>query len=142
MAQSYYNIPFSFDALLRRQPRTAYCCSLKESINQNISLIISSKLQEFRYDTAYGCKIWEVDFIVHSNMNIWKEEIKAALEAAILKYEHRIEQIAEFIIHINQDQRQKKKNNQILDFRIRGTIKNTNQEFEYADTLFFSPYSR
>lgn len=139
---NYYNLPFSFESLLKRRNRESYSCSLQESIRQNISLVISTKFNEFRYDPAYGCEIWEVDFIVPANMNIWKEEIKAALEAAILRYEYRIESIKEFSIDISNDPQRNRRQNQVLDFRIQGTIKGTSQEFEFADTLFFSPYSR
>lgn len=138
---NYYNIPFSFEALLR-QERKGLSCSVQESIIQNISLIISTKLNEFRYDLAYGCKIWEVDFVVPSNINIWKDEIKASLEEAILNYEHRIENVEEFNIKVNADPQNARRNNQILDFEIRGSIKGTSKRFQYKDTLFFSPYSR
>lgn len=138
---NYYNLPFNFEALLK-QKREGLTCSLKKSIIQNISLIITTKLNEFRYDLSYGCKVWEVDFVVPSNINIWKDEIKTSLEEAILQYEHRIEELEEFKITVNVNPKNARRNNQILDFEIKGTIKGTSERFHYTDTLFFSPYSR
>ncbi len=138
----YYNLPFNFEALLSRANRESYTCSLTESIGQNISLIISTKMNEFRYDPAYGCKVWTYDFVIPANIYIWKEEIKEALEEAILKYEYRIEEVLSFNIKVNKDPKFKQGAAQILDFEIKGSIKGTKKEFEYANTLFFSPYSR
>jgi len=139
---TYYNIPFSFEAVLRRERREAFTCTVEDSIAQNISLIITSKFNEFRYDATYGCEIWEVDFIVPANINIWKEEIKAALEEAIIKYEHRIDVLEVFKIDVDRDRHRGGGGGQVLDFQIVGGIHGTNKKFEYADTLFFSPYSR
>ncbi len=138
---TFYSIPIHVKDILSKQRREQYTCSLDTSIGQNINLIISTKFQEFRFDPDYGCSVWEVDFVVPSNINLWKEEIKAALEKAILQYDKRIEQIREFSITVEEDPRHRKRNNQILHIRIQGSVKGTSEEFEYRDTLFFSPYA-
>ncbi len=139
MAQ-FYNIPFLFSNILKRVPREEYCCSLQDSLKQHISLIISSRYKEFRYDSSFGCKVWELDFIVPANLNIWKEEIKQALEESILKYEHRVEKI-EIKIDISKSPADLKRINQVLDFRVTGSFKGISETFDFSDRLYFSPYS-
>lgn len=140
--RQYYSVPFSFADLLGRKPREVYSCTLQESIQQNISLIIGTKLQECRYDFEYGCAVWEADFVVPSNINIWKEEIKATLETAILRYEERIDAIRQFTLKVEGDKQMGRRNHQVVQFYIQGSIKGTGQQFQFSDNLYFSPYSR
>lgn len=137
--KEFYSIPFSFADLLG-QKKGQYRCNLHDSIRQYISLIITTKFEHFRYDPSFGCKIWDVDFVVPSNLNTWKDEIKEALKEAILNNEHRIDQVSRFEVTVKKtglDHRI----NQRLDIDLECTIKGTNEICHYTETLYFSPYS-
>lgn len=140
MDQKYYNIPLRFEDVLARKNRTQYCSRLEESINSNISLIIGTKLQEFRADLNYGCAVWDMDFVVPKNLIAWKDDIKNSLELAIMAHETRIAEIERFAITVVEEKN--RKNHQILHFEIQGSIKGTSAILMFSDTLFFSPYTR
>jgi len=137
----YYQIPLSFKALMSGESRRSYYCSLKESINQNIILIICSKFDHFRYDPSYGCKIWDTDFEIPSEFK-WTAQIETSIKEALEKYEKRIEKIEKFDVQLNKDVKVNRRSGQVLNVTIRGTIRHTNDRFEFSETLFFSPYSR
>lgn len=136
----FYSMPFNFKQLLHQEKRDLYC-DLEESIQQYITLIITTKFGEFAYDTTFGCQVWEVDFIVPANLNTWKDQIKESLQEAISKHEKRIDSILYFDVRVNETTIGKRRVNQQLDIQIKGTVKGTNKEFHYSETLFFSPYS-
>lgn len=115
--------------------------TVTQSIEQNITLIITTKLGEYAFDNSFGCRIWEKDFMVPSNMNTWKDEIKESLEEAIKKHEHRIDEMTRFEVRVNEAAIGPKRINQRLDIIIGGSIKGTNEKFDYEETLYFSPYS-
>jgi phage baseplate assembly protein W len=115
---------------------------LAQSLQQHISLIITTRLGDCRFEPDFGCKIWDVDFVVPSNLNSWKEEIKAALQEAIQKHERRIEQIQMFNIQVAQaGTTDISRIQQRLEIELRCALKGTHDTFSYTETLYFSPVS-
>lgn len=137
----FYKIPFDFEALLQ-QKQGKFTCSVAESIRQHITMIIMTRLESFRFDPMYGCRIWGKDFIVPSNLNTWKDEIKEALFDSIQRYELRIEEITAFTVEVKYVSPSGiKRINQRLDIQLAGSIRGLNDSFRYEETLFFSPVS-
>ena len=137
----FYSIPLSFIGLFEQKDQNLQVPT-EESLRQHISLIITTRLGDFRFDPTYGCKIWEVDFVVPSNLNTWKDEIKESLEEAILTHEKRIEQIDRFVVRVERgDPNGIRRINQRLEIELSGRVKGTNNPFEYYETLYFNPVS-
>ncbi|MEO1417160.1 MAG: GPW/gp25 family protein [Bacteroidota bacterium] len=137
----FYSIPFSFQDLLTRK-NDQLKVPTETSIRQHISLIITTQLGDFRFDPTYGCKIWEVDFVVPSNLNAWKDEIKVSLEQAIRAHEHRIEFIDRFVVKVERgDPKGEKRIHQRLEIEIEGKVRGSNKVFTYSENLYFSPVS-
>ena len=61
MINHYYQLPINFKTLMSTNSALP-TCDLKQSIAQNIFLIITTKYKENRYDESYGCEIWNMDF--------------------------------------------------------------------------------
>ena len=139
--EDYYSFPFNPLNLFRNQLDLLYS-DLKKSIQQHLSLIISTRFEEFRFDPDFGCEIWEIDFVLLGNEQLWKNEIKTRLENAIATHEHRIERIIEFDMDFSQMVKKGIKNNyQQLDIRLLMEIKGTREAVTFKQTLIFSPYS-
>ncbi len=136
MEEHHYQIPVSFQQLIggRFLPK----CSVEASIIEHLRLIITTRFHECRFDPMFGCKIWEVDFEVPSNLNTWKDEIRQSLEDAIRAHEHRIEEITQFNVTVDSTT-PRGRINQKLVVSLYATIKGTFEEFHFEETLYFSP---
>lgn len=137
----FYTIPFPFESFLRQKDEDLYC-SQELSLRQSINLIITTRLGAFRFDPEFGCHIWDMDFVVPSNLNTWKEEIKQSLYEAIVRHESRIEEIRRFAVEVKKgNSGEIRRIHQRLDIELEGTVKGTHDAFAYSETLYFSPFS-
>lgn len=137
----FYNIPFNFQDLLRQKRGEDLRTSLGDSIRQHISLILTTRYGDYRFDPSFGCKVWDVDFEVPSNLETWKDEIKLLLNEAIIKHEYRIQEILQFDVSVMQSNDRHKRIHQRLDIHLEMKVKGTNEQVTYNETLYFSPYS-
>jgi phage baseplate assembly protein W len=143
MSRVYHKIPLNIGDLLEKKDLPS--CSLKESIAQNIYLLVTTKLGECRYDYTYGCELWDMDFELITNENKWTEKVTKSLEESLKNHENRLYQtkvevlVSEQILpNISKNiVRVKKK----LDINVKGMITETREEFFYNQSLFLSPIS-
>ena len=112
----------------------------------NIHLIIRTHLKEYRYDSTYGCMIWNKDYSTVTNVSHWKDELKEFMQLSIEKNETRISKLkigldmedAEISEQLKKHPQKLKKR---ITIRIKGRIKLINEPFEHFEHLFFSPLS-
>jgi phage baseplate assembly protein W len=74
--------------------RNLSMCSEKESIDQNIELIITTCPGEDKYDPEYGCEIWDLDFERVVSKSRWEEQFVKHISESIKKYEPRVSNIS------------------------------------------------
>jgi len=142
--KDYYNIPFNTQALIDRKRHTK--CELSESIRMNIHLIIRTHYKEFRYDSTYGCMIWNKDYSTVTNVSHWKDELKEHMLKSIEINETRINKVK---IDLNMEdteiseklKKQPQKLKKRITIQIKGVIKLINEPFMHYEQLFFSPLS-
>jgi len=140
----YYTIPFNVKELIEKQKHPK--CGLKESVLMNIHLIIRTHFKEYRYDSSYGCLIWNKDYSTVTNVSQWKDELKELMLASIQVHEARIRNVkinlsvedAEFS---DQLKKQPSKSKKKITIQISGIIAFLNEPFEHFEYLFFSPLS-
>jgi len=85
----YYELPIDFDRLMHINTELP-TCDLKQSIAQNIYLIITSKHRENRFDESYGCKLWDLDFELVYDENMWLENIRNSVYNSVVRHETRL----------------------------------------------------
>jgi phage baseplate assembly protein W len=85
-----YKFPVDFSRLFESNIRNLSQQSEKESIDQNLELIITTNPGEHKYDPKFGCKIWDLDFERVVSKAIWEEQFTQYISEAIKKYEPRI----------------------------------------------------
>lgn len=142
--KDYYSIPFNTQALIKKQKHPL--SEIMESVQMNIHLIIRTHLKEYRYDSTYGCMIWNKDYSTVTNVSHWKDELKEFMQLSIEKNETRISKLkieldmedAEFSEQLKKHPQKLKKR---ITIRIKGMIKLINEPFEHFEHLFFSPLS-
>jgi phage baseplate assembly protein W len=144
MKNDYYRIPLDFKKLKQKNSDWEYC-SFKESIAQNIYLLVTSHFGEHRFDSTYGSKIWESDFQHIGNVNSWTEKVRKSLEDAILTHEKRLkrpiislELIEKDIVSPSTGIRSIKK---CLIIKVTATNSITGESFIFEMQLFISPLS-
>lgn len=143
MSRIYHKIPLDIGELLNKKDLPS--CSLKESIAQNIYLLVTTKLGECRYDYSYGCELWDLDFELITNENKWTENVSKSLENSIKNHEKRLYQ-TNIEVTISEQELPRNSNNVVrvkkkLDILVKGIITETREDFHYKQSLFLSPIS-
>lgn len=140
----YYTLPFDASSLVGKRRHSV--CDIKESIQINVNLILRTHLREYRFDSSYGCLIWNKDFDSVSNVTRWLSEVKSSILVSIEKNESRLSDInvelsieAAKIPDKFKDQPLRMRHR--ITIKITGKIKHLNEPFEHFEYLFFSPLS-
>lgn len=144
MLNSYLTIPLNCEEITKkqRQPR----CTLTDSLRQHIHLIIRTHFNESRYDSEYGCMIWEKDFETIRSVDKWKTELLDSFQKALKKYEVRLSNI-QIVVNLDDLKVVDPKTRKVVELRrrinlhIEGTILQTNELFQHKEFIFFSPLS-
>jgi|688.fasta_scaffold334867_2 hypothetical protein len=137
--EKYYHIPFRFGEITTKGKELKEV-SLLESIANNCTLIIGSRFRSHRFDTQFGCALWDRDFDISEDLK-WEEDLQKSVTNSVQKYERRLEQIridlkfGENII--------RNKNNAFLrksiKVSIQAKIKTTGESFFFEKILYISP---
>ena len=140
----FYTIPFDAKALIEKQKHPL--CEVKDSIKMNINLIMKTHIRECRFNSSYGCFIWNRDYSTVTNVSKWKDELNSLLQFSIEENETRINKV-EVKLDLEEAEISEKFKNQPLRLKhkitisIKGVIKDLNEPFEQFEYLFFSPLS-
>jgi predicted component of type VI protein secretion system len=136
--QEYYSLPLNFEAFLEKKQHSR--CSLRQSIAQNIFIMLTSNFEESRYDPEYGCSIWDNDFDMMTNIK-WKDNIRISIERVVKQSEGRLSQVTvqveveDFEVYTKTGRKIRKK----LNVKIEGLIRKTNERFLFEEYLFIAP---
>lgn len=91
---SFYKLPLNFTRIFESEANSNFpTCSEKESIDQNLEMIITTCPGEHKYDPEFGCKIWDLDFEKVVSKSRWEGQFVQFIEEAVKKYEPRITNI-------------------------------------------------
>lgn len=142
MKQSYYTLPLSLDTVLQKQEHGH--CSLRQSVQQHIHLILTTAFGELTNDNNFGCWIWENDFDNLTSNNKIREQIKQSLLQSVKKYEPRLADVKVEIL-IRQQELAAKINGRhvkkMLDITVSGYLSATKEAVVYHDRFFTGPLS-
>ncbi len=144
MKEKYYDLPLNCERLTKKDMALGEC-DLKKSIAKNIVLIITSKFNEHRYNTRYGCEIWDSDFELISDTNQWKEKVRKSISETLNLNERRLAHI-NVDAQLNEEELKLKQKNIVtvkkrLEIKIDSTIKKTGESFNFRIKLYISPLS-
>jgi len=90
---NFYTLPLNFRKIFESDINNLQTCSEKESIDQNLELILTTCPGEHKYDPDFGCKIWDLDFEKVVSRSRWENQFLTFIEEAISTYEPRIDNI-------------------------------------------------
>ena len=140
----YYQLPLRFTDLLEK--KRLVLCSLEDSIRQHIHLVIKTHYHEYRFDTNYGCYVWDKDFDYIQSVSKWKDELEDLVLQSLNAYERRLSRI-QVSIKVDEPETLDPKTQQVIRHRKRitiqtqGIVKTPNQLLSHTEYMFFSPLS-
>lgn len=141
--QRHLRLPVQFGSFLSGADMPK-CRQAGESIAQHIQMLLTTRPGENRFDDAYGCAIWDLDFELIVSEGTWKEKFRLAIIDSITHYEPRIDQV---YAEVNLDaierfglrgQPEIKRKAAVF---IRGRIVETGEPFTFKTELLLSPLS-
>jgi phage baseplate assembly protein W len=148
MPDDFYRLPLRLDLLVRgadlhQQPRLTreVNCSLEESIRNHVYLIITTKFREARFDSLFGCTIWDDDFQMGNdsgNNGYWTDRVKSSVRDAVRRYEKRLERIH---VEVDLDRDGGPDAHKRLLVTVTAEIRKSNhQPFEFQHELIIAPF--
>jgi predicted component of type VI protein secretion system len=144
LLKNYYTIPFDSQLLVEKKRHPL--CEVKESVQMNINLIVGTHFGECKYNSSYGCYIWNKDYSTVTDVSDWKDELKKLLTSSIIENEPRLDNINVKLGLEEANSLQKidpgspKIKHKII-IEITGVIRELNEPFEHVEFLYFSPLS-
>ena len=140
MEDQNYALPMALDRIVMKQLHPK--CSDREAIHQHLYLLMVTHFDETRFDSSYGCALWDHDFSMLSQIK-WKDLIRESLETAISKFETRLTQ-TKVRVEIEEFEVMSKTNNYIrkrVGVEVKAIIRRTNEPFVFFERIFISPMS-
>jgi hypothetical protein len=140
-----YKIPMNFNEFFNT--RRFQQCTIQESIASYVHLLVITTYEEFEFDPAFGCDIWDFEFEHQQSTRIWVEQLGRKIREILEKYESRLTNIHvkaaitqvefEHKEGINVSKRLKKK----LHLQLTARLSSTNESFRFEDNILLSPFS-
>lgn len=139
----YYKYPLAISRIF--QNKDLLKCELGESISQNLQLIIVSHYGEHRYNSTFGCEIWDMDFDLIMSQRLWEERLRKSLLIAIRENEKRIE-AQDIDVKISEVEKMYPFDKYVtikrrVDVFIKAVIVETGENYRFHTDLFLSPVS-
>ena len=144
MLPGNYTFPLNCQKVMEKQRQSR--CSLADSIRQHIHLILRTHFNEYRFDTKFGCMVWDKDFETIRSVYKWKTELIDAFTHSLKTYEKRLQQI-KVVVELDDLKILDPRTQKLIELRKRiiihagGTISQTNEPFQHTEYIFFSPLS-
>ena len=89
MQNTFLKFPFNPEVAMSEGAELP-CCSLAESIAQNIMLLIITRKGENRFNPDYGNAVWDLEFDNGVTLVEWEQAFQESLLDQIQKHEPRI----------------------------------------------------
>ena len=142
MNRTFYSLPFDFDALMNQREHSK--CSLAQSVEQHLHLILTTAYGELPGEEDFGCSIWEHDFDNTTSGHKLKELIKQSLLKSVKQYEHRLNSVRIELLVREEELTDNMKGRSVkkrIDITITGILHSTNENFIYSDSFYTGPLS-
>jgi len=141
MPQEYYSLPLVVERLMRQQEHPK--CTLQQSIDHNLHLLLTTAFGEFPADEEFGCSIWDNDFDNLTSAPKIKESIRQSILYSVTQHEKRLSKPRVELI-IQQEELPEYKGRIVkkrIEITIMGILNLTNEKFTYRDSFFMGPLS-
>jgi phage baseplate assembly protein W len=144
MSIVYYKIPLQLGEAIKEGSEMP-TCSLKQSVEKNLELIITTRFGEHRSDPEFGCEIWDMDFELIVSTSKWEEKLRQSLLKSITSHEHRLSDVAATVVITDIEKFNIFKNyteiKKRVDIHVSGILHKTGETFGFHTNMYLSPLS-
>ncbi|MBC7903783.1 MAG: GPW/gp25 family protein [Gemmatimonadaceae bacterium] len=151
MQKEFYSLPLAVEKLMREpgdqshhtRHRELAKCSLQQSVEQNLHLLLTTAFGEFPADELFGCSIWENDFDNLTSAPKMKESIRQSILQSVQQHENRLGKVRVELM-IQQEELPDAKGRRVkkrIEITISGMLQLTNEKFIHRDSFFVGPLS-
>lgn len=145
METLFYKLPLRLGQVLETPELEFSRCTLMQSIDQHLELLITTCPGEHKFDMEYGSKIWEPDFEHKVTKKQWEETFVKYLKESVSIYEPRLEHIDVDVSAADISKVEmpfvittiKKK----VDIHISGLIRDTDEPVSFYYCIYLGPLS-
>ena len=140
-----YKLPISMVDLLAKKHLNS--CDVKDSIAQNLHLILTTQFGSYSYDHEFGCPIWDMEYENVDFNQAFKDNLTKDLHACFSRYETRLTDIQvqiDFKIEELPQKQGKFGNKRIqrkLEIRVTGELIKTRDTFNFRHKVYLAPFS-
>ena len=140
-----YKLPLQFANVFEADGGKLAKCSEKESIDQNIEMLITTCPGEHHFDENYGSHIWDLDFERVVEVNNWKQTFTRFVQNSIESYELRLSDVA-----VSSVMRDVVKDDNVIgsisirkrvDIYVTGKLNTTDEMAQFGYTIYLGPLS-
>lgn len=144
MKQPYYKLPLDFNGFFENGGKFKKCTEL-ESIDQHIELLLTTSPGEHRFDSQYGCRIWEMDFENIASLEQLGTLFKEYVQEAIGRYEPRITEV-KVEVEMRDIVREERINRSVTvrkraDIYVSAQLVSTDEQVRLGYSLYLGPLS-
>ncbi|GAF05250.1 GPW/gp25 family protein [Saccharicrinis fermentans] len=145
MEKTYYKLPLQLSNLFNDEDEQLERCSLLESIDQHLELLLTTSPGEHTFNAQFGTRIWELDFERVYSQSKWKERFSAFVQEAIEANEKRISEVdvKVFVREVVQEDTvlDSVTIRKRVDIYVYGVLTESNQRCGFNYSLYLGPLS-
>lgn len=145
MEARHYKLPLQLSKFLNEESGQLEHCSLLESIDQHLELLLGTCPGEHVFNPLYGTEIWELDFALVYSQVKWEERFTSYVLEAIKENEKRITGVT-VKVHVREVVREDTTIDTVtirkrVDIYVLGYLTDNNQRCGFSYTLYLGPLS-
>lgn len=138
-----YTFPADFSRLFETDISNLANQNEKDSIRQNLELIISTSPGEHKYNPKYGCRIWNLDFERVESRSFWEGQFFQFISEAVNEFEPRLYDY-QVTVNFSDTKREEIIMKAVfiktkVNIRIDAKMINTGEKFKFTYSLFLGP---
>ena len=145
MASKNYSLPLHFGNFFTEEGGRLSTCSLLESIDHHLELLLTTCPGEHYFNKGYGTMIWELDFERVASRSQWEESFTNFIYRAIVENEKRVIDV-DVSIKLREVVREEGLSKSVavrqrVDIYVLGRLLATGEKCGFNYTLYLGPLS-
>ncbi len=145
MPTKNYSLPLHFGSFFTEEGGRLSTCSLLESIDHHLELLLTTCPGEHYFNKEYGTMIWEQDFELVASRSQWEESFINFIYKTVVENEKRILNI-DVSIKLREVLREEGLSKSVavrqrVDIYVLGRLLSTGEKCGFNYTLFLGPLS-
>lgn len=145
METTQYKLPLRIESFFNEQGGKLQRCTMLESIDQHLELLLTTCPGEHAFDPQFGTRIWEMDFEQVTSRARWEEQFADFVHKAVTDYEKRLHQVQVKIqikdVLYEQSMLKAVSIRKRVEIYVLGNLIHTGQRCGFNYTLYMGPLS-